>query len=47
MEITETAVYPFVGNPETWCKNDSKMIQHSTAQERVNPIKIVEVISQS
>lgn len=47
IEITETAVYPILGSPEMWCGNDSKVIQHSTAQERDNPIKMVELISQS
>lgn len=46
-EITETPVHPFLGNPEVWCGNNSKMIQNSTAQERENPIKMVELISQS
>lgn len=47
IEITETAVYSFLGNPEMWCGNDSKVIQPSTAQERDNPIEMAELISQS
>lgn len=47
IEITKTAVYTFLGNPEMQCGNDSKVIQHSTAQERDNPMKMVELISQS